>query len=804
MPVIEYNAVKTISRFHHSDAFVRGVRGPIGSGKSVGCCFEVFHRALKQRSFNGVRRSKWAVVRNCYDKKTELLTENGWKLFKDLAPGEKVAQLNDNGSTEFVEPTYYFKERYEGEMIGFKNEGVDFLVTPDHRMLASKVKTRKKVWGEYAFYKAQDIYNKTGYRVKRDADWVGVDPGYSVDFFKWLGFWYAAGSCGKYECKDGYTRHQCVITQNPSRTNPEELFVSANLPYTVAARPDGDCLTYRLSVTDDTKPIIEMLSKLGKSYNKFAPQWLKNAPKHHLQAFIDGFHLGNGYSKGNTRFLCTSSKQLADDFQEIALRAGLVANIALKGIAGNKTGGFNCNYDHYCITIVTPKKHRPLLKASKSQCKKDFGWYKKHYDDMVYCIEVPTHKIYVRRNGKALWCSQTYGELRSTTIQTWLDWFGDLTRIVYGHPITGFFSFPVGDGTVVECDLIFLALDKPKDVKKLKSLELTGVWINEASEVPVSILNMATGRVNRYPAKRQGGFNWSGVIMDTNSPDVDNWWYKLAEEQLPDDYEFFNQPPALLFQDKDYIPNPDAENIENHSIGYDYYFKQLPGKPKEWVDVFILNKYGNSEPTLKVYSDYSEQNHTNRVFSPEMGHIIWTHDFNFTPLSSAILQQDDNGDVFAVDEIILKSAVAKQTAYEFCERYKDYKNIPVYIYGDASGHVGEKHGHASDYMQIERILKKEGFRVRMRVPRSNGAIKDGQNSLRAKICDATGKRSLFVNPQRCKYTDRGLATVQLKEGSTFQEEDSEFQHITTAMRYYTNVEFPIAGKVTARTQTLRL
>ena len=397
----------------------------------------------------------------------------------------------------------------------------------------------------------------------------------------------------------------------------------------------------------------------------------------------------------------------------------------------------------------------------------------------------------------------TYGELRTTTIQTWLDWFEDFTKIVYGHPITGVLKLPSpwNDGTLIECELVFLALDKQRDVKKLKSLELTGVWLNEASEIPRSILSMSTGRVNRFPAKRQGGFNWSGVIMDTNSPDVDNWWYDLAENEKPTNYAFFSQPPALLYKNGEYVKNPDAENIENHPIGYDYYFKQIPGKPKAWVDVFIQNKYGNSEPTLKVYGDYGVENHAAIEFNPDLGHIIWTHDFNFTPLSSAILQNDD-GIVYAVDEIVLKSAVAKQSAFEFCERYKDHKKLPVYIYGDASGHIGEKHGHASDYMQICDILRKDGFRVHMAVPRSNGSIKDGQNSLRAKICDAEGRRSFFVNPSKCKYIDTGLSTLQLKDGSTFQEEDTDYQHITTAIRYYMAVVFPIK-KIAATSHRVR-
>ena len=31
------------------NTFFRGIRGPVGSGKSVGCCVEVFRRALEQK-----------------------------------------------------------------------------------------------------------------------------------------------------------------------------------------------------------------------------------------------------------------------------------------------------------------------------------------------------------------------------------------------------------------------------------------------------------------------------------------------------------------------------------------------------------------------------------------------------------------------------------------------------------------------------------------------------------------------------------------------------------------------------------
>ena len=76
----------------------------------------------------------------------------------------------------------------------------------------------------------------------------------------------------------------------------------------------------------------------------------------------------------------------------------------------------------------------------------------------------------------------------------------------------------------MELEVIFLALDRPEDVKKLLSLELTGVWINEAREIPKSIVDACTMRVGRIPSMRDGGPTWYGVIADTNPPDTDHWW----------------------------------------------------------------------------------------------------------------------------------------------------------------------------------------------------------------------------------------------------------------------------------------
>lgn len=197
----------------------------------------------------------------------------------------------------------------------------------------------------------------------------------------------------------------------------------------------------------------------------------------------------------------------------------------------------------------------------------------------------------------------------------------------------------------------------------------------------------------------------------------------------------------------------------------------------------------------KVYEDYGQENIVHEEIR-DHERLLWAHDFNFTPMSSCIGVVRDNR-FLILDEIILESAISRQSALEFIEKFKNHQNKNVVIYGDPAGRAGEKHGHASDYTEMVEILARAGWSVERKIKNSAPAIKDRQNSLRAKICNALGEHNLFVNPLKCPYTHKGLATTQIKKGSTFIEEESDFQHITTAIGYCVDYEWPIrVGEVT--------
>src|SRR5690606_28746052 len=139
--------------------------------------------------------------------------------------------------------------------------------------------------------------------------------------------------------------------------------------------------------------------------------------------------------------------------------------------------------------------------------------------------------------------------------------------------------------------------------------------------------------------------------------------------------------------------------------------------------------------------------HTRERIQPHE-QLLWMHDQNYTPLSSAVgvRRGKDGNDLYLLDEIVLTSAVSRQSALEFVEKFQSHKNKHVHIYGDPTGTAGGTHSPASDYTAIEGVLKADGWTYTRKVRPARPAIKDRQNAVRAKICTADGPRSLFVNP----------------------------------------------------------
>lgn len=86
----DYSDVPTLKKFAQDNSHVRLVMGPFGSGKSSAMVMEIIRRAHEQKPGpDGIRRSRWAVVRNTYNqlKDTTIKTFHDWfppKLFGEF------------------------------------------------------------------------------------------------------------------------------------------------------------------------------------------------------------------------------------------------------------------------------------------------------------------------------------------------------------------------------------------------------------------------------------------------------------------------------------------------------------------------------------------------------------------------------------------------------------------------------------------------------------------------------------------------------------------------------------------------
>ena len=232
----------------------------------------------------------------------------------------------------------------------------------------------------------------------------------------------------------------------------------------------------------------------------------------------------------------------------------------------------------------------------------------------------------------------SYPELKSTSVRSWFQWCpAEYGKVNFDSPII----HHVKAGSL-DMEVMFLALDRPDDIRKLLSLELTGAWLNEARETPKAILDTLTGRVGRYPGKAQGGCTWSGIIADTNPPDTESWWYKLSEEERPKDWEFFTQPSGI---------SPEAENREN--LHPQYYERLLAGKDPDWIKVYVEGSYGFVVEGKPVFPMFRDRIHTaTESLEPSLGlPLLIGVDFGLTP-AAVIAQKHADGRWVILDELV--------------------------------------------------------------------------------------------------------------------------------------------------------
>lgn len=267
------------------------------------------------------------------------------------------------------------------------------------------------------------------------------------------------------------------------------------------------------------------------------------------------------------------------------------------------------------------------------------------------------------RRTRGVVVRNSYPDLMNTTIR---DFKGiveplHLGPMTMGHPPEMKMDFDLPDGTRVLAEIIFVALDKDDDVRKLRGMQLTWAYVNEMKEVPKSIIDMLQARVDRYPA--QGSSTWTGIFGDTNAWDIDHYLEVIAQgvrEGKYQDYAMFVQPGAVLRRDGKWEINPERENRQ--FIGPEYYLRQIEGKREDWIKVNLANEIGYYVDGRPVHPDYSDTVHGSaEELIPSPGVVYVGVDYGLTP-AAAFMQKQADGQWWVFDEIVTEDGDAESLA----------------------------------------------------------------------------------------------------------------------------------------------
>jgi len=360
----------------------------------------------------------------CYSEDTQVLTYNGWKFIYEITTNDLIATLVDGRELQYFKPVAVHKYPHKDRMYSLETTQVSLLVTDNHRLYA-KPRDRE----EYSLIEAKNLFGSR-FSLKRN---VEIFDGKNVDTVKLEDIIIRCG-------RGGAATKTVVGPEIPIDTYLMLLGMYLSEGNLVDQPSSGSFGFDITQVKPDFK--LKMITALSKAGIKFCSHSRNNKIRiyskhwlHHLKSFgsrcyykripsfifdldvdkqkllLDWLMWGDGHISKTTGSMSytTTSRRLADDIQRLVLNIGMSANIK------HKTGGKTVYIrNRKCITSdiyrISIYRYKNFPTINHGHCDNQNGQREQwvDYDGYVYCPTMPhSNVIYVRRNGKPVWCGNS-------------------------------------------------------------------------------------------------------------------------------------------------------------------------------------------------------------------------------------------------------------------------------------------------------------------------------------------------------------------------------------------------------------
>jgi nicotinic acid phosphoribosyltransferase len=377
---------------------------------------------------------KMSVRPDCYDDKTQILTDKGWKYFRDLNTDDLVAQHDFNNNISFVKPLKYVSQQYDGEMYYFesKKNKLNICVTPNHRMVVDK---NKEITIEYA----ENVKYYTGKNMLVGGKLIGECNKLSPYERLMIAF-QADGRCrgiNKTEqFEKGYTL-EFSIAKKRKIERLESIINECGLEYK-KVQTESDKMSKK---NKNWKDRYTFYIKVYEKPYKYFSEWIDLTNKSYLwcKDFVEEVVCWDGSIRKDLKEYYTyynTSKEDAELVQLIAALAGYQTTFNER--IDNRKERYKNTYE------VSINKKRNCIggdSIKKSVC---------YYKGLVYCVQVPTGMLVLRRGGH-IFISGNSGDPAEIAVNTvfrlWKNFGGTVNSkgykvldphigVVYGDSIT--------------------------------------------------------------------------------------------------------------------------------------------------------------------------------------------------------------------------------------------------------------------------------------------------------------------------------------------------------------------------------
>jgi len=347
----------------------------------------------------------------CTPDYNEVLTDSGWKTFKEVKMNDKICSLIDGEYIEYVEPSGIYHFEHDGDMISIQSQQLCSTTTLNHKLYIQK---RNKQYYELA--DAKDVY-KQRIKFKKDGIKLGSDiktiklgeSEFNMDaYLQLLAMWISDGHLDK------TSKSRIVLTFiKPRKINlmkevckKLDLDIKSNLSKNNASNSNYNNLSGHHYIRDID--IFESFKELNVgAINKYLPEFVWNLNQRQSRLLLETLIQFDGTIGKTYSCYYTSSKKLANDITKLALHAGWSAHIKINRTKGSsyKIDGISEGYlnaDALVVRIIK-SKNRPQINHGHCNDQDGQTIEIKQYKGIVSCVEVSSHVFYMRENGIPHW-----------------------------------------------------------------------------------------------------------------------------------------------------------------------------------------------------------------------------------------------------------------------------------------------------------------------------------------------------------------------------------------------------------------